>query len=491
MSRLIKITEYLIYLFIFLLPWQTRWIFHFGQTEYQTWSIYGTEILLWAIILLAVATSINKLKTINANSTLIILAFLIWTGLSIAWANDKNLALYYFDKILEGISLMLILQIIPFDKIKFIWVFIAGSCLQAILGIYQFIDQSIFSSKWLGMASHLPADLGASVIETHGERILRAYGSLPHPNILAGFLVVGILLSTYLYFYYLATKAGLLGFGARLRPWLLLSSSVLQLICLFFTFSRGAWIALVVGLIIFLIMQKSKYSSSESNSGENSASHSDANKKNTVAYYVAMLLVVMLLVVSYRQLVFTRIENTERLEVKSTQERVVLYQQSFDIIKNHWLSGTGIGNYTLALQTKYPGLSKYDIQPVHNLYLMVLAELGVIGLIIFVAIIVSAYSFKSSKKSVIPERSCHPELDPVPYGTDLDSGSLTAATPTRDSGSGSGMTAPCQDDTKIILIAILIIGLFDHYLWTLWPGIMLLWLVIGLSSAKKISKPEY
>ena len=71
----------------------------------------------------------------------------------------------------------------------------AGAFLQACLGIYQFFTQSSFACKWLGMASHNAQDLGVSVIETlSGERWLRAYGGLDHPNIFGGFLCFSILI---------------------------------------------------------------------------------------------------------------------------------------------------------------------------------------------------------------------------------------------------------------------------------------------------------
>ena len=52
-----KIINYLLLLFLFLLPWQTRWIYqpgylNSGYWEYGTYSFYGTQILLWLIIIL-------------------------------------------------------------------------------------------------------------------------------------------------------------------------------------------------------------------------------------------------------------------------------------------------------------------------------------------------------------------------------------------------------------------------------------------------------
>ena len=54
-NKIKKLTEYLIYLFVFLLPWQIVWIiadrFIDGFKWYQgTILLYGTEIFLWFIV---------------------------------------------------------------------------------------------------------------------------------------------------------------------------------------------------------------------------------------------------------------------------------------------------------------------------------------------------------------------------------------------------------------------------------------------------------
>src|SRR3989344_9423215 len=57
MPKLKTVINYLLLLFLFLLPWQTRWIYqpamlNGGFWEYGTQSFYGTEILLWLIVIL-------------------------------------------------------------------------------------------------------------------------------------------------------------------------------------------------------------------------------------------------------------------------------------------------------------------------------------------------------------------------------------------------------------------------------------------------------
>ena len=62
-----KILKFLIGLFLFLLPWQTIWIFRevfVGgiKSEYSTLGLYATEALLWVIILFFICWFWDKRK---------------------------------------------------------------------------------------------------------------------------------------------------------------------------------------------------------------------------------------------------------------------------------------------------------------------------------------------------------------------------------------------------------------------------------------------
>ncbi len=57
----------------------------------------------------------------------------------------------------------------------------------------------MLANKYFGLAQQNPGNLGVSVLEIDGYRILRSYGSLPHPNILGGFLFVSIIVGIYLW----------------------------------------------------------------------------------------------------------------------------------------------------------------------------------------------------------------------------------------------------------------------------------------------------
>jgi O-antigen ligase len=401
-----KILGYLVYLFIFFLPFQTRWIISDPQINGSVWeygrlSIYSFDIIFIFILSIFLIFNFKELKIKSIKYVLLGIIFVI---LNFIVADNKLINFYWLLRIFQGISLIWMFSKINFDKIRFIWVFITSMGLSASLGIYQFLSQSAFASKWLGLAVHSASVAGQSVIETGGERWLRAYGTFPHPNILAGFLVISLILSFYLY--------------PRLKKIyqknILVILSVISSTALFFTFSRGAWIAVVIISFYYIFLLK----------------------KKKILPTVCLILFILLSVI-YLPLVKTRITGTERLEVKSNIERVSGYTQSFEVIKKHPLLGVGAGNYTVELQKIYPDQSAWDYMPVHNIYLLLLAELGIINLLILMFLI---YPFI--------ERIFNSKL------------------------------------SYIFIFFFFFMFLFDHYWWTLVSGMLIIFLLVGFLSKK-------
>src|SRR3989338_5528524 len=117
-----KLINYGLCLFVFLLPWQTRWIFKDatikgGVWEYGRYSLYGTEILLIILLILGVIRWLMHYRRLNNQQRseevknelkgvkLWIILFSILAALSILWATDKGLSWYYWIKLIEGVGL--------------------------------------------------------------------------------------------------------------------------------------------------------------------------------------------------------------------------------------------------------------------------------------------------------------------------------------------------------------------------------------------------
>jgi len=207
-----NLVRYGLYLFVFLLPLQTRYIFSQGLLNGAPWSfgivsIYAIEILLIVILILGLLSHILEkdheelirrrvAMQVVIFSVLIVLASLF----SIIFATNKSLALQAFLHLVEGVGLIMVLVHAQYSTHRLGQWFVASSVFQSLLAIYQFFTQSIPASTLLGVSEKLSAVSGISVFETSAGRFLRAYGTFDHPNILAGYLVAALIITMALFF---------------------------------------------------------------------------------------------------------------------------------------------------------------------------------------------------------------------------------------------------------------------------------------------------
>lgn len=445
MDKLKRTIEILFYLFLLILPWQTRLIWQDAYLNGFTWeygrlSLYGTEIFLWGLLLLYgfwlyKTRSVNKVnlnelaKKFKKPSILIywlLVLFVLWSGASVIFSVKSALSYYHFIRLIEATALMsmvLVLEI-PFKRIAFIWIFSALT--QSIFAIWQWFVQYVPANKWLGLAYHYPTVGGNIILETSSERWLRAYGSLPHPNILGGFLALAIILI--LYFSFKAQN--------RTERLFVLISLVFIYPALFFTFSRSAWLGLLVSLFLMGLWLFNQQKQLE--------------KKIFFKVIFLIILLSTILAFNFWQPIVTRLQGKEPLEVNSIQLRYTFNEQAIQVIKDHPLTGSGIGAYTYGVYEtvngSWPG---YYYQPVHNIYLLVFAELGVFGFIIF-GLILLLFVYNLMKSASTIEKAT----------------------------------------SFLLLTIILIVGLFDHYFWTMYFGVLIMFIVFALNLAQ-IKKKDF
>lgn len=435
MMKLKKTIEYLFYLFVFLLPWQTRLIwqdaFLNGYTwEYGRFSLYGTQILLWLIlglflVLLLKTGRLKKFVGLPAKELIkpvslvywLAVLFILAAGVSIFWALDKQLAYYrWFVLVQSGGLLALVVNLsIKFRNIALVWV--GSSIVQGVFAIGQFLTQYVFANKWLGLAVHFSNFPGAIILQTQTERWLRAYGSLPHPNVLAGFLLIG-----FFFLVYLAIFA-----KTKFEKIYVFVGLLTIIPGLFFSFSRSAWVALIsylLGFGLWLYLRKKK-------------------KFNQRFFQVFLIAAGLLSILAFNLSgpVITRLLGQEPLEVNSIQLRFTFTEQALNIIADNSWQGTGVGNYTLGVVNLIePGWPGYYYQPVHNIYLLVFAEVGLVGFTLF-SLMILLFLWFGLKRA----------------------GTVRAMT------------------LWLSFVAILVISLFDHYFWSLEFGVLIFWLILGLN----------
>ena len=230
--------------------------------EWWTEGVYATEILLWAIVFVFMWWYYKNFKFQISNFKFrmtkdrifvsAVLLFVIYCFVSRFWSLDSDLAMQQSLRILEAFLLFFVLWLGPLKKEDAIKWLVLGSILPCILGIWQFLMQSTFASKWLGLALHPAWQAGTSVVASDAiGRWLRAYGTFSHPNVFGGFLVIVLVCL-------------IMNNGTWIMEQKKSLCFVFHVLCsmfcvaLFFTFSRSAWIVAFIGLLVYCLETKIK-----------------------------------------------------------------------------------------------------------------------------------------------------------------------------------------------------------------------------------------
>ena len=380
-----QILNFLIKAFLFLLPWQTIWIYrevfvNSYKLQWGTLDFYATEILLWLVVFVFLGWFWQKKKAkfkdlkfqISRDRIFVfsILLFIIYVLLSSVWALDSQQAWQHGLRIMEMFLLFFIIFLGPINFKEIVRWLLLGSILPVILGIFQFVWQSSLACKWLGLAGHDSSLAGASIVSGAGlGRLLRAYGSLNHPNIFGGYLVIVIL--------FLSLSS--LKIRDKKFKIILFVTYCLLLAALFFTFSRSAFLALPVVLLIYYISEKK------------------VDLKEFLYKIIITVLPIIILILILIPVLAVRVSGTSANEIESITERTHQVGESIGIFKNNMWLGVGAGNYTLALYEQNPNLPGWQYQPVHNVGLLLLAELGMVGIILLLFVLLSFFTYQDKK----------------------------------------------------------------------------------------------
>ncbi len=224
---------------------------------------------------------------------------------------------------------------------KCVWAGIASSSLVALYGIFQYFSGSLSSANaWLD--SDMFEDIAG-----------RAVSTLENPNMLAEYLILMIPL---------AAAQLLAGSGFSSRALALLSCGVLGG-CIVLTWSRGAWLGLIFGVLVFMLIWS----------------------RRTIYLLVAGVASIPLLPFVLPDSIVQRFASIGNLGDSSTSYRVNIWRGTVRMLEDYWLTGVGVGE--AAWGTVYPRYSLASIETAphaHNLYLQTWVQTGILGLILLV-----------------------------------------------------------------------------------------------------------
>lgn len=241
---------------------------------------------------------------------------------------------------------------------------------QGLFGLVQFLIQRSMNLPFTCELSLDPNVRGISVIEAADRRWLRAYGLTPHPNFLGGYLGICLLLCM-----------GSLIHNPR-KMWLWLGVGVGGC-AFFFSFSRSAWLGLVLSLIYFvLVLRPWMHIRSDI---------SRIRLRLFAAFFISVMIVGALSTIYWDLLVSRIFRIGQTLEANSIQERIRDAGQAWMLIRHSPLRGVGTGYYVQALWAwaNTTGREFPAFQPVHNIPLLVTAEMGITGVIFWLWLILA------------------------------------------------------------------------------------------------------
>ncbi|MBI2600544.1 O-antigen ligase family protein [Candidatus Daviesbacteria bacterium] len=382
---------------------------HSLHIDYLSPTIYFWDLLVIALIFIFLLQR-KKINKWALNLFLLFILAQVMSLVQIIWNKEVNLGaglarleqyliagffgVYIASKNIQKISGLLF------------WSLSFSLILQSLLALGQFYFKADLGMWFLGERGFNITTPAIAKFDFYGQEFLRPYATFPHPNVLAGFMVV--ILPILLLVNGLANKHSF--YLKKLSVYTLASlAMMLSGLVIFLTVSR-------VALVCFLIM-------------------------GLVVLRKAGLILLGLSSLFFLPVFIERFTTIFTFDNLSLLRREELANISLELFKKSVLWGVGLNNFIpMAADSLLVGPSRF-LQPAHNIYLLTLAETGLIGFLGLFCLIVLPI-FKLTRPFFKP---------------------------------------------KSFLIAswviLLFLGLFDHYFLTLQQGYRLMFLLWGISFA--------
>jgi O-antigen ligase len=243
--------------------------------------------------------------------------------------------------------------------------------LQAGLAIAQFVTGSTLGLTFSGV------EWGNTL---EGGEYLRASGTFPHPQMLA--MYMGMFLPLLIAIALLHQPLG----ARAVRVAGVVAGSVVLIL----TFSRMGWLAAATGAV-FVVMATSL-----------TRRHSRNIVRAAGVFLLAVVATIPVWGLIGRNLVIERVGS--ELDVI-----VDLYRVASNMIARHPLAGVGINNFSFVMfQYDKTGIVTFYPAPVHNLFMLALAEMGPLGFLGLIAMIaVPAMMLWRARRRVDDEGRCY------------------------------------------------------------------------------------
>ncbi len=439
------------YLLVFCLPFQTRKIiYQWGENGFNEWTsafLYLTDILIFILFLFWFLRSKKKrffkngikvAKGAVTRGAFWLVVFLAITLVSLIQARNIQLGFYHWFKLLELALLFFYVknnfrELLNFTRLS--QALVMSGFVQSLIVFGQYAGQKDLGLRFLAESPLGVGINGVAKIIVDGLVMIRPYGSLPHPNILAAFLLLCVFC---LYFLWLSKK--------RSFVWncSLIVAGFLILSAFWLSFSRIAILVFLITIpLYFILLLKQKY---------------EPEYEKPIGKIILIFLFIVFCSALFISLAGAEVSS--RFAISASEQavglRVFYNEMAFSVINEYPLLGIGQGNFVWEISQALDSMSSWLYQPVHNIYLLIASETGLIGLVAFLMFLFLILS-QVRLREWIPGQARNDNLQKnAPY---------------------LGLV--------IVFFGFLFMGLFDHFFGTLQQGQLMFWLILGIIASRK------
>ncbi len=363
----------------------------------------------FSLLLYSLAHKEFRWRFDSVGFTLIVFMLILFISVSTSFARANSLQVWLITCVLMASYFVLVNTVRTRQQaLSLLKVFAISGLFVALYGILQYVMGwgSTVANAWLDE-------------EMFEEVKMRVYSTLENPNVLGEYLLlVGFVC------------AGIMWTIKEKWPKVIYAGMLVCIfICLILTQSRGCWIGLLIGIVVFVTFVNGRL------------------------WGVLPFLLILLPFILPESIV-SRFASIGNLEDSSSSYRLFIWLGTIQMLKDFWISGIGMGE--AAFNSVYPFYSYNAIVAPHshNVYLQMLVDAGISGLIAFLAIAVLFLKRMSSlyraKKGAI---------------------SILAV------AIGAGV------------IAFVVQGMFDYVFYN-YRVLMIFWAVLGMGMALKYTSEE-
>lgn len=213
----------------------------------------------------------------------------------------------------------------------------------SLYGYYQYLFPDKFSGVWHDR-------------DMFEDISFRVYSTLDNPNVLGEYFLLIIPLAV----------AYIINCKKIIGKLFYTAAAGIMMICLILTYSRGCYVGILVAAAAFLVL---------------------LDRRFIILGIIALIAMPFVLPES----IINRFLSIGNMEDSSTSYRMYIYMGTIAMLKDYWISGIGPG--TEAFNSVYPiyAYNQISAPHSHNLFLQVICDCGICGIVMFLAIIYQFY----------------------------------------------------------------------------------------------------